>query len=47
MPFRISKEKYCGGAWVAQLVKDLTHDFGSGRDLMGLKVKPSRGLHTQ
>ena len=30
--------------WVAQLVKHLTLDFGSGHDLMVHGIKPSTGL---
>lgn len=33
------------GSWVAQFVKRLTHDFGSGHDLMGCKIEPCAGLH--
>ena len=33
-----------GGAWVAQLAKHLTLDFGSGHDLMVREFKPQTGL---
>ena len=32
------------GAWVAQLVKRLTLDFGSGHDLMVSEFEPRFGL---
>ena len=32
-------------AWVAQLVKYLTLDFGSGHDLMVCETEPYEGLH--
>lgn len=35
------------GAGVAQLVKHLTLDFGSGHDLMGRGTELHVGLHTQ
>ena len=34
------------GAWVAQLVKHLTLDFGSGHDFAVLEIKPCFGLCT-
>ena len=33
-----------GGAWVAQLVKRPTLDFGSGHDLMAHEIEPHVGL---
>ena len=36
-----------GGAWVAQLVKDLTLDSGSGHDLMVHDFEPHIGLYTE
>ena len=33
-----------GGTWVAQSVKHLTLDFGSGHDLMVYDIKPHIGL---
>ena len=33
------------GAWVAQLVKHLTLDFGSGHDLTVCGIKPRVGLY--
>ena len=35
-----SIKKKTRGAWVAQSVKHLTLDFGSGRDLMGCEFEP-------
>ena len=35
----------CWGAWVAQLVKCLTLDFGSGHDLMVCEIEPRIRLH--
>ena len=31
------------GLWVAELVKHLTLDFGSGRDLMVMRLSPALG----
>ena len=36
----LQKYIYFGGAWVAQLIKHLTVDFGSGRDFNVDEVKP-------
>ena len=33
-------ETFSGGAWVAQLVKQRTLDFGSGDDLTVREIKP-------
>ena len=38
-------EQFYQGAWVAQLVKHPTLDFGSGHDLMVHKFEPHTGLH--
>ena len=35
------------GVWVAQSVKHLTFDFGSGHDLMVPGIKPHAGLCTK
>ena len=40
--FYILKETY-RGAWVAQLVKYLTLDFGSGHDFMVHEIEPALG----
>ena len=32
------------GAWVAQLVKHLTHDFSSGLDLRVVRSSPTLGM---
>ena len=34
-------------AWVAQLVKHLTLDFGSGHDRTVCGIKPCNGVHTE
>ena len=36
--------KHPRGAWVAQLVKRLTPDFGSGHDLTVCEIEPRVGL---
>ena len=33
------------GTWVAQLIKHLTLDFGSGHDLTVCEFEPQMGLH--
>ena len=39
-----SLEKECSwGTWVAQLVKGLTLDFGSGHDLRVMSLSPASG----
>ena len=40
----LHKKYIYGGAWVAQLVKHLTVDFGSGHDLMVCEFDPRIGL---
>ena len=37
------RERNAGGAWVAQLVKCGTLDFGSGHDLMVCEMEPQWG----
>ena len=43
-PIKEIKKKTVGGAWVAQLVKCLTLDFGSGHDLTVCEIRPHLGL---
>ena len=40
---KLIKNKYIRSAWVAQLVKHLTTDFGSGDDLRVCEFKPVSG----
>ena len=44
--FIFLKILFFGGAWVAQLVKCVTLDFGSGHDLAVRGFKPCVGLFT-
>ena len=43
MTLHTNQEITWRGAWVAQLVKQPTLDFGSGRDLTVLRVSPPLG----
>ena len=40
------KYRQLRGTWVAQSVKHLTRDFGSGHDLLILGIQPRVRLHT-
>ena len=39
----LGKKKSLGGAWVAQSVKHLALDFGSGHDLRVVRLSPVLG----
>ena len=44
MSLNCNEEKYFKGAWLAQLVKSPTLDFGSGHELVVRGTEPAVGL---